>query len=126
VTPGALHQAVLLICEAPIDALSLALCGYPALATCGAKNIPPWLPAACKGKRVLIAHDPDEGGEEGAELLRRALKTVGIIPERLKPDTGDWNDYLRRHGVERMTADLRQILGVLPKSTGKFPGLSMN
>ena len=104
-TPFALAQTTVTICEAPIDALSLAICGVPAVATCGAKIFPDWLPGACVGKRVVIAHDPDKGGNEGAELLKAALVHVGIMPVRLTPPPGgDWNDYLQRSGQTELIA----------------------
>jgi hypothetical protein len=100
-TPDALSNPVLIICEAPIDALSLAVCGLPAIATCGAGNIPDWLPDLAKTKKkVLIAFDHDEGGNKGANKLSTALKSVGVHPYRLYPKTGeDWNDYLQNNGA---------------------------
>lgn len=110
-TPNALGHPRLVICEAPIDALSLAEAGVPAVATCGAANIPTWLPAACRDRRVLIAHDPDPAGDAGAARLRDALRSLGIHPERLTPPAGDWNAYLQRYGLPALTRALADALG---------------
>lgn len=105
-TPEALRQDEVFVCEAPIDALSLAECGFPALALIGT-NFPAWLPAECAGKRVLIATDADDAGEKGAGKLCDALAALGTIPERLKPQGAkDWNEFLQRAGRAKMTEAL--------------------
>lgn len=113
-TPHALDGRRMLITEAPIDAMTLALAGYPALATCGAKNLPAWLPGACRGHRVLIAFDPDDGGEDGADALCAALIAAGVYSERLSPPVDDWNAYLCRHGLAALQQALAAVFHASP------------
>lgn len=67
-TPGAWESDPVAIVEAPIDALSLAVAGVPALALCG-KTAPHWLPPRMAFRHVLLATDADDGGDDGAERL---------------------------------------------------------
>lgn len=99
-TPGALDGKVVVITEAPLDALSLAACGLPAVALVGV-SWPGWLPLACAFKRVLLATDADEAGDTAAEKLAAALRSTGARLERLRPGGGgkDWNELLQRHGT---------------------------
>jgi hypothetical protein len=87
--------APLVICEAPIDALSIAICGFPALALCGKDGWPDWLPIKCAFKSVALAFDADDAGDEGAEKLDKVLSSLGAKPFRLRPENGkDWNEIL--------------------------------
>ena len=54
-----------IVVEAPIDALSLATCGFPSLALCGSSG-PSWLHVACGLRRVLLATDADAPGDKTA------------------------------------------------------------
>jgi hypothetical protein len=94
------------IVEAPIDALSLAAAGIPALATQGT-SCPDWLPLALAFKSVLLAHDNDEpdgngqrAGDMAAAGLVPALRSYGAEPERWRPRTKDWNQDLQDLGLE--------------------------
>ena len=118
-TPGAFDQHELLITEAPIDALTLALCGLPAVALIGT-NFPTWLPDACQGKRVLVALDRDAAGDRGAQKLCDALAALGKPVERLAPVAAkDWNEYLQQQGRRELLEDLAEIFphlaGMLPE-----------
>jgi predicted RNA-binding Zn-ribbon protein involved in translation (DUF1610 family) len=91
------------ICEAPIDALSVAVAGFPALALCGASG-PDWLHLACGFRRVMVAFDADEPGDEKAVELARLLTTYGAACERLRPEGGkDWNEVLTVFGREELS-----------------------
>lgn len=59
----ALAQSLVVIVEAPIDALSLAAAGVPAIALCGTA-IPRWLPSSVAFRRVVLAFDADKAGDE--------------------------------------------------------------
>jgi hypothetical protein len=94
------------IVEAPIDALSLAAVGIPALATQGT-SCPDWLPLALAFKTVLLAHDNDEldvygqrAGDLAAAGLVPALRSYGAEPERWRPRAKDWNQDLQDLGLE--------------------------
>lgn len=91
-------EGVILV-EAPLDALSLALAGFPALALCGTSG-PEWLPVACGLRRVFGAFDADEAGDRAFEDLSRVLEPYGACCERLRPEGAkDWNEILVAHGA---------------------------
>ncbi len=101
---GPLDHAVsaIVLVEAPIDALSLAACGFPALALCGTSG-PPWLHLACGLRRVVLAFDADEAGDRASGETALMLKPYGARCSRLRPpDFKDWNDWLVGGGVENM------------------------
>jgi len=96
------------IVEAPIDALSLAAVGVPAVATQGT-SWPDWLPLALAFKKVLLAHDNDEpnvdgerAGDTAAASLVPALRSYGAEPERYPPLSKDWNQDLQDLGLEQL------------------------
>lgn len=95
--------APIVVCEAPIDALSLALCGYPALALCGKDGWPSWLVLKCSFHKVALAFDADEAGDAGAEKLHNALFSLGARPFRMRPEGAkDWNQLLIEQGREHL------------------------
>ena len=69
--------APIVITEAPLDALSIAACGFPALALCGKDGWPEWLPILCAFHPVALAFDADQAGDAGAEKLTRVLASSG-------------------------------------------------
>lgn len=90
--PDVWEAPLILIVEAPIDALTLAGAGFPAVALCGAGNCPQWLPRACSFRWVLIALDGDAAGDAASKRLAAALRPLGARVERLRPTTAkDWN-----------------------------------
>lgn len=97
--------APVIITEAPIDALSLAACGFPAMALCGKSGVPSWLPIKCAFKDVVIAFDADDAGEEGAAKLAPLLESLGAKVRRLVPEgekVKDWNQMLEARGREKL------------------------
>ncbi len=105
----------IILTEAPIDALSLAQCGFPALALCGTSG-PSWLHLACGLRRVALAFDADEAGDNAAQLAQTRLAPFGARCERLKPeDFKDWNEWLVKRGAENLETFLsRRLLGSSP------------
>ncbi len=100
VTPGALSAHLVAICEGPIDALSLWLCGVAAVALVGT-SAPDWLASALAFKPALIATDADTPGDDAASRLIQSLKPRGTRILRLRPRVGkDWNEALTTRGVE--------------------------
>ena len=96
------------LCEAPIDALSLAACGFPALALCGingdATTGPAWLRLACGLKSVYLAFDADEAGDSAARAMAALLGTYGARCETLRPDGAkDWNEALQASGRDALS-----------------------
>ena len=122
-TPGALDADPVAICEAPIDALSLAAVGLPSIAMCGCSGIPSWLsdrlstPARPGFSRtVYTATDADDAGDEAA------LKLFDLFPlctvKRLRPaGAKDWNAILTGHGLD----ELRQQVTAPTISTTAAP-----
>jgi hypothetical protein len=93
VIPG---DDLIIITEAPIDAISLRYYHPNAtvLATggrIGFNKINPYLAKACK---VLLAQDNDKAGEEQAIIFQKAIK---VKTERLLPmwNLKDWNETLK-------------------------------
>jgi hypothetical protein len=98
ITSGVWEAPAVIVTEAPLDALSLATAGYPALALCG-KDAPAGLPKACAFRRVLVAFDADEAGDQAASELAATLTSYGARAERLRPEGGkDWNELLQTIG----------------------------
>ena len=84
--------------EAPLDALSLAQAGYPAVAFCGTEP-PLWFHRLCAFRRVLLAFDADDAGERAADKWAPVLESFGGRCQRLIPDTAkDWNEALQAQG----------------------------
>ncbi|HEX2951376.1 MAG TPA: toprim domain-containing protein [Armatimonadota bacterium] len=122
-TTNAFTGQILCVTEAPIDALTLMASGLPAVATCGAKNFPSWFPVACKNKRILIAYDPDQAGEDGAQMLYHALRDQHISPERFTPNQGDWNDNLQKYGLNALKQAIDAAIISTPKNIGEYSGI---
>jgi hypothetical protein len=92
----------IIVTEAPIDALSIAAAGYPAIACIGTSG-PRWLHLACGLKRVLLAFDADDAGDAAAEKIATAMQPYGAICERLRPEHGkDWNEVLQILGRDAL------------------------
>jgi hypothetical protein len=117
-TPGAREARLVALTEAPIDALSLALCGLPSVAVFGS-NLPDWMPGAMHRRRVLVASDAEpEKGDRTAAKWSAALESFGARCTRLRPDAAfasclaegvkDWNEALLVLGAQ----DLRELLSM--------------
>lgn len=104
-TPRALDSDTLIITEAPIDALSLAMAGFPAVATIGT-SWPDWLVAVAAKKLTFIAFDNDEAGEKASLKLTAQLSGVGAKAERLLPSRKDWNEVLLTDGLEALKSQV--------------------
>jgi hypothetical protein len=112
-TPGALESDSLVITEAPLDALSLFVCGVPAVGPTGCKLLPEWLLKAAIGRRVVIATDADEEGDRAAaEWSARFAWAREVV--RLRPPAKDWNQALQEQGRAGLTIWLRSALAGPP------------
>jgi hypothetical protein len=119
-TPGAWERptAPLAICEAPIDALTLASVGLDAIALCGChRSLPEWVVSWLLFREVIyIAFDNDEPGNESAARLTEEIKTATFGAAniaRLVPDGfKDFNECLMRLGHDGIAASInRDVLG---------------
>lgn len=75
----------LIICESPIDALTLEVCGYRSIAVFGTV-LPVWLQWS---GLVYLASDADEKGDGAAEHWQVTFPSA----VRLRPERKDWNDW---------------------------------
>lgn len=116
--PDALRTAAPIITEAPIDALSLAVCGYPAVALMGT-TVRPWLSSAFPlGCTVYLGTDADDAGDKAAGELNRVIRLSRC--ERLRPPEPwkDWNAALCGLGRDALAAWLgERIPPVAPTVT---------
>jgi Toprim-like len=103
-TPGALQAPRVAICEAPLDALSLATAGLPAVALVGTTSRPEWLRAALSHAQVAIATDADMAGDTAAQSVALWL-SADSKPIRLRPPEAykDWNAVLQSLGRAGLT-----------------------
>lgn len=95
----------LAICEAPLDALAMAVAGFDAVALCGCSGLPEWLRLGSCGRRYLIATDADEAGDLAAIKLARELAAVGAITTRYRP------------GPQKDIADMLKAGTLVPRAT---------
>jgi Toprim domain-containing protein len=69
-------------------------------------------------RRLYIAQDNDPAGELAAQKLSRSALCTGIEPVVLTPALKDFNDDLRRFGVDALRAALREQLR--PEDVSRF------
>jgi len=93
----------LIIVEGLFDALSVALCGYPAVATIGREV--PWLTLA---RDAFIAFDANRPGNEDADRLLPLLPGSRRLPP--PPRCKDWNTALAKRGANGVRRWLRDNL----------------
>lgn len=107
-TPGALKTSKngahgpVAICEAPLDAIALAVSGMPAIALCGV-NVPErgkprqWLTMKLAGKPVCLAFDEDEAGHKAAQAMKEVLSPFGgLITDLSFDEAKDAAELLQR------------------------------
>lgn len=100
----------IIVCEAPIDALSLAMAGFPALAI-GGTSPPVWLAQKCAFRRVILGFDADEAGDNAWIKVGAHLRSFGARCERLRPQGAkDWNELLKREGIGALEAIFLPLL----------------
>lgn len=109
----------LAITEAPLDALTLAVCGVPAVALCGSSALPEFLSLRCFGRRFWLAFDADGPGDEAAKVIGAELARFGGIVARLRPEVKDWNAALQEGGAlwDRTAAALLTLMGSEAKAS---------
>jgi DNA primase len=101
----ALSGKWIVLVEAPIDALSLAAAGVPAVALCGT-NVPVWLPVSVAFRQVALAFDADAAGDKASAKVAATLGRLGCVIERWRPVRKDWNEVLVEFGTDKLRADL--------------------
>ena len=63
-------------------------------------------------KRLWVARDNDQAGEAAAKRLRERAEPLGLLCGDLIPETGDFNDDLRKLGVDALGDSLLQQMSV--------------
>ncbi|HEX4383150.1 MAG TPA: toprim domain-containing protein [Myxococcales bacterium] len=95
----------LILVEGLFDALSLAVCGQPAVATIGREV--PWLVQT--DRQILIAFDATRpGNEDAARLLALLPGSRRLLPP---PRCKDWSTALAKRGALGVSRWLRDNLG---------------
>jgi hypothetical protein len=115
---GGLRAEPLLLVEGIFDALSVAVCGAAAVATIGREVA--WLPAALRGRTVLLGFDRARSGD--AEAARLAARLGGCAVHRLPPPPlcKDWNTALQKRGAAAVASWLRRG-GAAALDAGRSP-----
>lgn len=98
-----------ILTEAPIDALSLSECYYPAVALCGTAGLS-WMHLLTGMQTVFVAFDADEAGDKAAAKLVEEMGQFGGRFIRLRPENwrdpeatkADWNDMLVERGPKAL------------------------
>jgi len=107
-TAAALQADTVAICEAPIDALSLAVSGTSAIALCGT-SLTRWLRSAVAFKAVVVATDADAAGNAAAERITAEFNLGTRVLRLLLPEgVKDANALLVRD-AEALHAILGEI-----------------
>lgn len=97
--------------------LRMALPGMPILAALSANHLAAILfPPALR--RLYIARDADQAGETATKTLADRAHRAGIDPIALTPRFSDFNEDLRRLGLEELRTALRIMLA--PEDVGRF------
>ncbi len=108
--PNVLTAQRVAIVEAPLDALTLAAAGIPAIAICGL-SWPAWLPDALAGREVIIGFDADEPGDSASAKLSDELSGRAVIT-RIRPVGGkDWSEIAERHSLDSVAEQVAFELG---------------
>jgi hypothetical protein len=111
-TPGALEINTLIVVEAPIDALSLAMAGFPAIATVGT-SWPDWLvEIASKKSLILIGFDNDAPGNAASLKFTDQLSntSTSIKAKRILPSRKDWNKILTTDGLDSLKSEVNSSI----------------
>ncbi len=108
-TPNALESEVITLCEGPVDAMALYQCGMNAAALIGT-SAGDWLPSAVAFRKVFVATDNDDSGNEAAATLIGDFCSRGARAVRLCPENcNDWGEFLEKHGIDALRNLLEQV-----------------
>ena len=105
---GGWQAEPLILVEGMFDALSLAACGYPCVATIG--RWAPWLAEEASGREVWLAFDAGRPGEANAACYRERLSGSRVRRLPPPPRCKDWNTALVKRGPALVTRWLRDCI----------------
>lgn len=106
--PGGWQADPLIVVEGMFDALSLASCGWPCVATVG--RWAPWLAEALAEREVWLAFDAGRPGEVDALLYAQRLSRSRLRRLLPPPRCKDWNTALVKRGSALVTRWVRDSL----------------
>ncbi|MGU7782850.1 toprim domain-containing protein [Burkholderia sp. PU8-34] len=103
------HAEHLILVEGIFDALSLAVCGWPGVATIG--RWAPWLPQVCARRAVWLGFDANAPGDRMAAHYTQLLPEATMLRLLPPPRCKDWNTALVKRGPAAVARWLRNQLG---------------
>jgi hypothetical protein len=98
----------LILVEGLFDALSLATCGWAAVATIG--RWAPWLPQVSAGRVVWLAFDASRAGEADVARYAGRLREADVRRLPPPPRCKDWSTALVKRGRDTVTRWVRDRL----------------
>lgn len=98
----------LIVVEGLFDALSLATCGWSAMAHIG--RWAAWLPEAAAGREVWLAFDASRAAELDVARYRERMPQSVLRRVLPPPRCKDWNTALLKRGAGEVTRWLQQHL----------------
>ncbi len=101
----------LILVEGLFDALSLAACGWAAVATIG--RWAPWLPEVSAGRMVWLAFDASKPGEADAAQYAERLHEADTRRLSPPPRCKDWNTALVKRGRATVARWVRDHLAAI-------------
>jgi hypothetical protein len=99
------HAGRLILVEGIFDALSLAVCGWPGVATIG--RWAPWLPQVCARRAVWLGFDANAPGDREAARYAQLLPEATVLRLLPPPRCKDWNTALVKRGPAAVARWLR-------------------
>lgn len=100
------HAEPLILVEGLFDALSLATCGWSAVAHIG--RWASWLPEVTAGREVWLAFDASKPAEADVAHYTARLQNARLRRVLPPPRCKDWNTALRKRGPAALTRWLQQ------------------
>ena len=116
-TPDIWRRPVLVVTEAPIDALSCAMAGYHSIALSGVRDAPYWLRRVLAWKTVILAFDSDTAGDKAASEWAESLPAFGGTTYRYRPSLKDCNEVLLKYGKEGLLRELKAVFALPAEPT---------
>lgn len=109
------HARRLILVEGIFDALSLAVCGSPGVATIG--RWAPWLPQICAQRVVWLGFDANAPGDREAERYMQLLSEATVYRLLPPPRCKDWNTALAKRGPAAVTRWLRDRIAAVDETS---------
>lgn len=102
--------------EGEFDAISLIVCGAPALGIQGTQSFHPyWALLFGPPTHIVLALDPDDAGQQSASALMELFVGQGNTVSTFDPGLDDINDWLKddRDGLTKAIREHRRMHGLL-------------